>query len=122
MNTPLVPLPDVPVHLAKWNAIRADKNSNDEAMQELEKAIMVDLKKEIYVSRLVARAAGEESVEKAMNFEGKGDRSCVTELARQLVRRCGYELPFREEHNKALHYLCNNNSLRSASKMFSDVC
>ncbi|KAK8813086.1 hypothetical protein WA158_002678 [Blastocystis sp. Blastoise] len=121
-STMTLAVPDVPLHLAKWKAIRSNKNSNDDAMKELEQVILQDLKKEISVSRLVSRSVGEKKVESAMKYSGRGDHYCVNELASQLTSKCGYSLPFREEHVNALHYICTYSNLRTSLKLFSEVC
>ncbi|KAK8815201.1 hypothetical protein WA158_003413 [Blastocystis sp. Blastoise] len=115
---------DVPVHLAKWNLIRSDKQSNNRNQFEdqLKEAVEKDIRREIYVSRLVSKALDEQQVEKAMKFKNNANSQCVYHLTKEFVRQCKYELPFREEHVNALHYLCSQLSIEEIDKHMNFVC
>ena len=54
----LVPLSEVPLHLAKWRAIRA-QDDVEEAMNELKKEVAASIKREVEVMRLGSVMLGE---------------------------------------------------------------
>ena len=111
---------DVPMHLAKWNAIRATSNSND-ALVELKEAVKAEAVKEVSVMRL-ARAyfkndkAADESLK---TRPASYDQDCVAELTMGLIGQCGYTLPLRDSHVNALENICQNGNV---SINFDLVC
>lgn len=95
-----VPQDQVPLHLAKWRAIRANKKDSVEALEVLE-ALRVEVsarvKTEVEAMRLGASVLGEKKAHlvlstptiSTMSFSA----SCVAELAEEYVSKCGRALP-----------------------------
>ena len=116
----LVAYADVPMHLAKWSAIRATSNSND-ALLELKKTVHMEAVKEISVMRLarVYYKNDKAANESLKNRPASYDQDCVAELTMGLIGQCGYTLPLRDSHVNVLENICQNGDV---SINFDLVC
>lgn len=109
---------DVPVHLAKWSAIRAQGNDK---MAELQDAVYEDALKEVVVMRAAReyfkndKKADDAKLARPASY----DFECVKELGLKLVAKCGYKLPMRESHVTVLENICANGNVEID---FSSVC
>ena len=102
-----VPLDQVPLHLAKWNAIRADKYEAKKAMAEYEKLAFEAAKREVEVMRLGAALMNEKAADKALKTSATAySASCVRDLGIALSEKCGHEFPFSEATNNMLRNIC----------------
>ena len=98
---------DVPVHLAKWKAIRATQENSENAMANYEKIIRMNAKREVEVMRLGAALLNEKMANKAFTTSAKSySPSCVTELAEALVTKCGHSYPMNQNTMNMLKNIC----------------
>ena len=118
----LVPLSEVPLHLAKWRAIRA-QDDVEEAMNELKKEVAASIKREVEVMRLGSVMLGEKVADKAMKTPAPSSysASCVRDLSLSLVEKCGHSLPFSKSSISVLRNICRPNKTVS-SVNWSDIC
>ena len=102
-----VPLDQVPLHLAKWEAIRANKYEAKKAMAEYEKLAFEAAKREVEVMRLGAALMNEKAADKALKTSATAySASCVRDLGVALHEKCGHEFPFSEATNNMLRNIC----------------
>ena len=119
----LVPLSEVPLHLAKWRAIRAHDDNMETAMEELKKEVAASAKREVEVMRLGSAILGEKATDKAMKTmkTSSYSASCVRNLSLSLVEKCGHSLPFSESSMSILRNICYPGKTMS-SVNWSDIC
>ena len=104
-HTTTVPLTDVPAHLAKWKAIRADNESMKDALKNVQDIVYKNAKKEVEIMRLGRMLVGEKNVMNAMNSSVmEYSIDCVEKISMSLVKNCGHSLPFT---NKAMNLIKN---------------
>ena len=102
-----VPLDQVPLHLAKWNAIRADKYEVKEAMAEYEKLAFEAAKREVEVMRLGAALMNEKAADKALKTSTTSySASCLMELSQSLHEKCGHPNPLSYSTMNMLRNIC----------------
>ena len=102
-----VPLDQVPLHLAKWKAIRADKYEAKKAMAEYEKLAFEAAKREVEVMRLGAALMNEKAADKALKTSTTSySASCVRDLSIALVEKCGHEFPLSDSTSNMLRNIC----------------
>ena len=98
---------DVPAHLAKWSAIRADKNNFDAALKKYQEIAFANAKKEVEVMRLGRMLMNEKAAAKALQAPAEMySTSCLAELSHQLVEKCGHSYPFSESTLNMLKNIC----------------
>ena len=109
---------DVPMHLAKWAAIRSTGNDN---MEELKSAVYEDALKEVTIMRVAREAFKDDKKADAAKISRPAsyDFECVKELGMKMVAKCGYKLPMRDEHVTILENICANGNV---DVDFSSVC
>ncbi|KAK8794512.1 hypothetical protein WA171_003655 [Blastocystis sp. BT1] len=102
-----VSLDQVPLHLAKWRAIRADKSESAVALAEYEKLAFESAKREVEVMRLGAALMNEKAADKALRTPSESySASCVRELSIALHEKCGHSFPFSETTSNLLRNIC----------------
>ena len=102
-----VSLDQVPLHLAKWRAIRADKSESAVALAEYEKLAFESAKREVEVMRLGAALMNEKAADKALRTPSESySASCVRELSIVLHEKCGHSFPFSETTSNLLRNIC----------------
>ena len=117
-----VPLDQVPLHLAKWKAIRADKYEAKKVMAEYEKLAFEAAKREVEVMRLGAALMNEKAADKALKTSATTySASCARELAQSLVKKCGHEFPLSESTTNMLRNICQPG-LTMPSINWADIC
>ena len=103
----LVALDQVPMHLAKWRAIRADKNDYDDALAEYERLAFESAKREIEVMRLGVSLMNEKAADKALKTPSESySASCMRDLSLALHEKCGHSFPFSESTSNLLRNIC----------------
>ena len=103
----LVSLDQVPIHLAKWRAIRADKNEMKDAVAEYERLAFEAAKREVEVMRLGVSLMNEKAADKAMKVSAESySASCVRDLSLALRDKCGHSFPFSESASNLLRNIC----------------
>ena len=117
-----IPKSEVPAHLAKWRAIRADKSNYDEAMDNYKKIVYENAKREVEVMRLGAALMNEKAANKAFTTPAKVySPSCVSDLAESLVSKCGHSYPMSENVMNMLKNICLPG-MDVANLDFSEIC
>ena len=121
----LVPLSEVPMHLAKWRAIRAQNDDVENAMNELKKEVAASVKREIEIMRLGSVMLGEKTTDKVMKTSSSSSStysaSCVRDLSLSLIEKCGHSLPFSESSMSVLRTICHpSNTIPSVN--WSNIC
>ena len=102
-----VSLDQVPLYLAKWRAIRADKSESAVALAEYEKLAFESAKREVEVMRLGAALMNEKAADKALRTPSESySASCVRELSIALHEKCGHSFPFSETTSNLLRNIC----------------
>ena len=102
-----VSLDQVPLHLAKWRAIRADKSESAAALAEYEKLAFESAKREVEVMRLGAALMSEKAAEKALRSPSESySASCVRDLSLALHEKCGHPFPLSESTSNLLRNIC----------------
>ena len=106
-STSTVSLDQVPLHLAKWRAIRADKSNSAAALAEYEKLAFESAKREVEVMRLGAALMNEKAADKALRTASESySASCVRELSIALHEKCGHSFPLSETASNLLRNIC----------------
>ena len=101
-----VAIPDVPVHLAKWAAIRAPSHDT-KPLEEYQREVVAQAKQEVEVMRLGRLLMNEKAVHSALNTRVEAfDVECVKELSLKLVEKCGQRMPFQAKQNNVLRRIC----------------
>ena len=117
-----IPKSQVPAHLAKWKAIRADQANLAKAMDDYQKIVFENAKREVEVMRLVAALMNEKAAHKAFTTPARVySSSCVAELANSLVTKCGHSYPMSENVMNMLKNICLPG-LNVSNMDFSEVC
>ncbi|KAK8818664.1 hypothetical protein WA538_003974 [Blastocystis sp. DL] len=100
-----VPYEDVPMHLAKWNAIRS-QNAN--SLAELQEVVKKEAVKEISVMRLARAYFKDDKLadQATKSRPATYNQDCVKDLTLSLMAKCGYTLPLRDSHVNALENIC----------------
>ena len=104
----LVAKSEVPLHVAKWAAIRSGKKD----LSELRDLVYARAKEEIEVMRLGASILGE----KEMDQKKDGDTlvynsACATTLFENLMDKCGHTLPFPSMTRNIVHAICSGEAV-----------
>ena len=103
----IVSVDAVPRHLAKWEAIRADKSELASAMNAYERIVKEEAKKEVEVMRLGVSLMNEKAADVAMkNSVESYSIDCVRELSLGLHDKCGHSLPLGESISNLLRSIC----------------
>ena len=90
-----VSLDQVPLHLAKWRTIRADKSDSAAALAEYEKLAFE------------YALMNEKAADKALRTPSESySASCVRELSIALHEKCGHSFPFSETTSNLLRNIC----------------
>ena len=102
-----VPVPEVPLHLAKWAAIRADDKNKESALKAYENELIAEAKREVELMRLGSALMNEKAANNAMNAASEAySVDCVRELSMMLVKKCGHKRPFPAKQNNMLRNIC----------------
>ena len=102
-----VPVSDVPLHLAKWAAIRADDKNKESALKAYENELIAEAKREVELMRLGSALMNEKAANNAMNAASEAySVDCVRELSMMLVKKCGHKRPFSAKQNNMLRNIC----------------
>ena len=102
-----IPKSEVPKHLAKWRAIRADKSELAEALKKYQEEAYKAAKKEVEVMRLGRALMSEKAAEKALKTPSKEySMNCVQDLTMALVEKCGHTLPFSVSAMNMIRNIC----------------
>ena len=118
----LVSLDQVPMHLAKWRAIRADKNEMKDAVAEYERLAFEAAKREVEVMRLGVSLMNEKAADKAMKTASEShSASCVRDLSIALHEKCGHSFPFSESASNLLRNICLPG-LSVPNVNWNDIC
>jgi legumain len=117
----LVKYEDVPLHLAKWAAIRSDNTNNNDVMNSLKEVVYQEALKDVVVYRLAREYfKDDKAAEAAMNSRPPTyNQSCVRDLGLELVSKCGYSLPMKDTHVSALENICAKGNVNID---FKNVC
>ena len=103
----LVSLDQVPMHLAKWRAIRADKSEMASALAEYERLAFESAKREVEVMRLGVSLMNEKAADSALKTASESySASCVRDLSIALHEKCGHSFPFSESTSNLLRNIC----------------
>ena len=117
-----VPVSEVPLHLAKWAAIRADKDNKESALEAYEKELIAEAKREVEVMRLGSALMNEKAANNAMNVPAEAySADCVRELSLMLVKKCGHKMPFSAKQNNMLRNICLPG-LSMPNVNWDDIC
>ena len=101
-----VAIPDVPVHLAKWAAIRAPSHDT-KPLEEYQREVVAQAKQEVEVMRLGRLLMNEKAVHSALDTRVEAfDVECVKELSLKLVEKCGQRMTFQAKQNNVLRRIC----------------
>ena len=121
-STTTVPVSEVPSHLARWDAIRADENNRESALQKYQEITFEEAKKEVEVMRLGRLLLSEKAVVSALK-KSSSDYSvdCVRELTLSLSKKCGHSLPLPIKANNLLRNICASG-VSTPVVDFSEVC
>ena len=118
----IVSVDAVPRHLAMWEAIRADKNELENAMNEYERIVKAEAKKEVEVMRLGVALMNEKGAAVAMkNGAESYSIDCVRDLSLGLVKKCGHSIPMNEKTMNLLRSICLPG-LSTPEVNWSDIC
>ena len=102
-----VPVSEVPLHLAKWAAIRADDKNKESALKAYENELIAEAKREVELMRLGSALMNEKAANNAMNVASEAySVDCVRELSMMLVKKCGHKKPFSAKQNNMLRNIC----------------
>ena len=102
-----VPVSEVPLHLAKWAAIRADDKNKESALKAYENELIAEAKREVELMRLGSALMNEKAANIAMNAASEAySVDCVRELSMMLVKKCGHKRPFSAKQNNMLRNIC----------------
>ena len=117
-----VPVSDVPLHLTKWAAIRAEGDKKKEAMEAYERELMAEAKREVEVMRLGSMLLNEKAANNAMNAPAEAyGIDCVRELTLMLVKKCGHKIPFNAKESNMLRNICLPG-LSMPNVNWDDIC
>ena len=118
----IVSVDAVPRHLAMWEAIRADKNELKNAMNEYERIVKAEAKKEVEVMRLGVALMNEKAADSAMKASAESySIDCVRELSHSLVEKCGHSYPLNEKSMNMLKNICLPG-VSVPNVDFSEIC
>ena len=118
----IVSLDQVPMHLAKWRAIRADKDEMASAVAEYERLAFESAKREVEVMRLGVSLMNEKAADAALKTASESySASCVRDLSLALHEKCGHSFPFSETTTNLLRNICLPG-LSVPNVNWSDIC
>ena len=118
----IVSVDAVPRHLAMWEVIRADKNELKNAMNEYERIVKAEAKKEVEVMRLGVALMNEKGAAVAMRVSAESySIDCVRDLSLGLVKNCGHSIPMNEKTMNLLRSICLPG-LSTPEVNWSDIC
>lgn len=108
----VVPVPEVPLHLAKWAAIRADKENSEEAMKEYQELVYARAKEEVELMRLGALMKNEKEADRLMNTKNTVfNAGCLETMVYQLIHECNHTPTFTDEAVNMLRGLCEGRNI-----------
>ena len=117
-----VSLDQVPMHLAKWRAIRADKDEMASAVAEYERLAFESAKREVEVMRLGVSLMNEKAADAALKTASESySASCVRDLSLALHEKCGHSFPLSESAMNLLRNICLPG-LSVPNVNWSDIC
>ena len=117
----IVSLDEVPLHLAKWAAIRSTSDK-EEALKAYQQEVVNEAKREVEVMRLGRILLNEKAVVAAMNTPSESySTSCVRDLSIQLMEKCGHSLPFSHSVSNLLRNICLPG-INAPNVNWNDVC
>ena len=123
-NTGSVPLDQVPLHLAKWRAIRASNEvMREEAFALLKKEVSANARREVERMRLGTQFLSEKESDFAIHHgsnEGYS-ASCVSDLQMGLYKHCGHPATPGKETMNLLRAICKKD-FRLPSLNWSAIC
>ena len=118
----IVSLDQVPMHLAKWRAIRADKDEMASAVAEYERLAFESAKREVEVMRLGVSLMNEKAADAALKTASESySASCVRDLSLALHEKCGHSFPLSESAMNLLRNICLPG-LSVPNVNWSDIC
>lgn len=101
-----VAVPDVPVHLAKWAAIRA-QSLDSKLLEMYRKELLAQAKQEVEIMRLGRLLLNEKAANNALHAPVEAFAAdCVRELSLKLAEKCGHKIPFPAKENNLLRSIC----------------
>ena len=101
-----VAVPDIPVHLAKWAAIRA-QSLDSKLLEMYQKELLAQAKQEVEIMRLGRLLLNEKAANNALHAPVEAFAAdCVRELSLKLAEKCGHKIPFPAKENNLLRSIC----------------
>ena len=118
-----VNLSNVPAHIAKWKAIRAeDKKQLSSTLQEYQQIVYENAKKEIEVMRLGRMIMNEKAADQAMKTSFSSySTDCVRDLTLSLIKNCGHTIPFSSSATNLIRGICRPG-VSTPNVDFSSIC
>lgn len=117
-----VPKSEVPLHLAKWRAIRADGVAYELAMYNYEAEVHWNAKKEIEVMRLATSLMSEKEAANALHSSiATYNVDCVRQLMMDLIEECQHSYPFPKSTINMLKHICQSRRTTPVVN-YNDVC
>lgn len=117
----VVPIDQVPVHLAKWKAIREGSSNSLSALQ---KEVAKAAKQEVEVMRLGAALLSEKEADEAMKattLTTSYSASCVSDLQIALHKECGHSTTPSKATLNLLRKVCAPGKI-APSMNWSEIC
>ena len=101
-----VAIPDVPLYLTKWAAIRAPIQ-NTKPFELYQRELLVQAKQEVEIMRLGRLLMSEKAASSALETHVEEfSVECVRELSLKLIEKCGHRTPFSSKQNNLLRSIC----------------
>ena len=117
-----VPKSEVPLHLAKWRAIRANALRYKLDLINYEDEVYEHAKREIDVLRLAASLMSEKEVDLAVRSKVESyNVSCVRDLMMGLIDHCSHSYPFPHATINMLKHICESRQ-STPDVNFDDIC
>ncbi|KAK8803334.1 hypothetical protein WA158_001028 [Blastocystis sp. Blastoise] len=117
-NTPhgIIPLDQVPLHLAKWKAIRSSKEQLNNEMNKLVALQLQEIKHDIIMMKIAIQYTHNEIIAQSLHTlsANKYDQHCYINAIQNLMKKCHFSIPLKEDHSNIIKNLCslnNNNDL-----------
>ena len=103
-----VPVDQVPLHLAKWKAIRSHPSTRNNALADLEKEVSIVAKREVELMRLGSALMSEKDADRALKGEVNSafNSACVANLQQSLVKHCGHPATPGKQTMNMLRSIC----------------
>ena len=113
----LVAKSEVPLHVAKWAAIRSGKKD----LSELRDLVYARAKEEIEVMRLGASILGEKEMDQKKDEDTLVyNNSCATMMFENLMDKCGHSMPFPAMTRYLVHAICSGKEVPSVD--WESIC